>query len=913
MCEMRNSSLLVKITVIIVICCCCLSAQAKYGGGTGDPNDPYLIFDANQMNAIGADANDWDKCFKLMADIDLGQFTGTSFNIIGYYRTYFDYDPFTGVFDGNGHTISNFTYDSNGINNIGLFGHIEGEDARIQSLGLIEPNVSVGTGSIVGSLIGYLRQSGVDGCYVQYGFVSGADSVGGLVGKSWDGSISNCYSTGSVEGNNGIGGLIGGNENQHSNISNCNFTGNVSGASSVGGLAGGNSGRITGCCSTGSVTGGNRAGGLAGGNNCIISNCYSDANVSGYEYVGGLVASNWGGIYNSYSTGIVAGEYYVGGLVGNSHYEGFGIFNCYSEGSVTGVDSVGGLAGYNYGSSISECYSVGGVSGTTNVGGFLGYDDRTYINIYVGGFWDSDVNPDLSGIGNIDDPNVVGLPTVEMQTESTFVDAGWDFTLPVWTIDEGNDYPRLWWEGPEPSYGGGTGTEEYPYLIYTPEHLNAIGRHLNGLYSNFRLCADIDMSDFAGTEFNVIGDSWYTSFTGVFDGNGHTISNFTYVSNGINCIGLFGHIDNQIAEVKNLGLIEPNVSAGIGVGVGALVGYIYRGTVTNCYVIGGKVAGNGYIGGLVGDNMGGEISSCYSTACVTGDSMLGGLAGRNNGDMSNCYSTSTVTGAGVVGGLTGMNDGNINNCYSTGDVTASDDKVGGLVGINWENIYQCYSTGFVIGHSEVGGLVGFNRKNIYNCYSAGSVMGEDKVGGLVGYHIIIYGKNTVIYKSYSSSNVSGSADVGGLVGYDRYYYDYDDLYHGDYAACFWDSDVNPDMNGIGNGSEPNVVGLPTVEMQTESTFTDVGWDFVGETANGPNDIWDICEGMNYPKFLWQVPVGDFLCPDGVNFFDYSFFAGHWAEENCGASNDCDGRDLDLLGSVDIKDLRIFADNWLAGF
>jgi hypothetical protein len=87
---------------------------------------------------------------------------------------------------------------------------------------------------------------------------------------------------------------------------------------------------------------------------------------------------------------------------------------------------------------------------------------------------------------------------------------------------------------------------------------------------------------------------------------------------------------------------------------------------------------------------------------------------------------------------------------------------------------------------------------------------------------------------------------------------------------------------------------------------------VGETVNGPNDIWDICEGTNYPKFVWQIPIADFVCPDGVNFFDYSFFAGRWDEENCGASNDCDGRDLDLLGSVDIKDLRIFAYNWLAG-
>jgi len=86
--------------------------SAKYGGGTGEPNDPYLIYTAEQLDDIGAEPNDWDKHFKLMADIDLSAYEGTDFNIIGYWvQWYFpDNMPFTGVFDGNGHRISNFTY-----------------------------------------------------------------------------------------------------------------------------------------------------------------------------------------------------------------------------------------------------------------------------------------------------------------------------------------------------------------------------------------------------------------------------------------------------------------------------------------------------------------------------------------------------------------------------------------------------------------------------------------------------------------------------------------------------------------------------------------------------------------------------------------------------------------------------------
>ena len=79
----RSSNLLGKVTVLVFIFFFALSAKGKYGGGTGEPNDPYLIYDANQMNAIGADSNDWDKHFLLCADIDLSEYTGTEFNLVG--------------------------------------------------------------------------------------------------------------------------------------------------------------------------------------------------------------------------------------------------------------------------------------------------------------------------------------------------------------------------------------------------------------------------------------------------------------------------------------------------------------------------------------------------------------------------------------------------------------------------------------------------------------------------------------------------------------------------------------------------------------------------------------------------------------------------------------------------------------
>ncbi|MHC4325652.1 MAG: hypothetical protein ACYSUX_15400, partial [Planctomycetota bacterium] len=102
----RKSDKLAALSLLfLAICLFTPPAEVKYGGGTGEPNDPYQIWTAEQMNAIGAEPNDWGKHFKLMADIDLAQYTGEQFNIIGYERIYDqrtnDLKPFKGVFDGN--------------------------------------------------------------------------------------------------------------------------------------------------------------------------------------------------------------------------------------------------------------------------------------------------------------------------------------------------------------------------------------------------------------------------------------------------------------------------------------------------------------------------------------------------------------------------------------------------------------------------------------------------------------------------------------------------------------------------------------------------------------------------------------------------------------------------------------------
>ncbi|MFB0553467.1 MAG: GLUG motif-containing protein [Phycisphaerae bacterium] len=437
-------------------------AQAQYGGGSGEPNDPYLIYTAEQMNAIGGEPNDWDKHFKLMADIDLSVIT-YSMAVI---------PEFTGVFDGSGHKISNFTYSSTGTNQIGLFGHVSG-GAAIKDLGLIDTNIHAETGDRVGSLVGYLEDGTINTCYVEGGIVSGNDCVGGLVGthgRTWNNlkppfTISNCYSMVIVVGHVNVGGLVG--YNYSGPIDNCYAMGSVWGIALVGGLVGSlDTGTITNCCSTDDVSGDNLVGGLVGSlGTGSITNCYSTGGVSGNNTVGGLIGfNNNGTVTNCYSVGSVKGNKIVGSLMGNNR--GGTITNCYSTGTVMAIDFVGGLVGSNNNGTITNCYSIGKVSGDAHVGGLVGRNFRGTItncystgsvsgDLWIGGLVGSNDDGTISGCfwdiqtsGQVTSAGGMAKKTAEMQMSTTFYGwGGWDNEgNSLWTIDEGEDYPRLWWE-----------------------------------------------------------------------------------------------------------------------------------------------------------------------------------------------------------------------------------------------------------------------------------------------------------------------------------------------------------------------------------------------------------------------------------------------------------------------------------
>jgi hypothetical protein len=444
-------------------------------------------------------------------------------------------------------------------------------------------------------------------------------------------------------------------------------------------------------------------------------------------------------------------------------------------------------------------------------------------------------------------------------------------------------------------YGGGSGTAEGPYLINTAEQMNTIGTEPNDWDKHFKLLADIDLSSYTETNFNIIGNGLFPAFTGVFDGNGHTISNFTYSSTGEPCIGIFGYIYGPNARIINVGMIDPNVDGGTSVGVGSLAGWIDMGTITNCYVTGGNVIGKQQVGGLIGTSAGaitdcyavvdrvisegsaggiigsssGSIIGCYATGNVTGSYRVGGLVGSNSGSIVDCYSDASVKGQNATGGLVGYNyKGIVTNCFSTSGVTGKNstgglvgenrgsvincycsctleaqDQVGGLVGINDGVVTASYSSAGINGRDEVGGLVGYNAGNaeIVNCYANGDVLGQSYVGGLVGNNATGGGhggglRSGTIRNCYSVTLVSGNQNVGGLIGRNG---------NSGVSGSFWDIETSGQTTSEGG------VGKTTLEMQDPNTFIDAGWDFAG-APGGPGDIWAEPEYGGYPALWWQL-------------------------------------------------------------
>jgi hypothetical protein len=393
----------------------------QFAGGSGTEGDPYQIADWGQLNNA---RNHLDKYFVLVNNLNsstvgyskLASPTangGKGWQPIGGIDSHF-----TGTFDGQGHEIHNLFINRPDEERVALF-------------------ASVHTG-------GTVKDVGVVN-----GTINGYDFVGSLVASN-GGTVSNSYSSGSVMGHGGMGGLVG------MNLVDVLCDGTISDSYST-------------CSVTGQVI----VGGLVGYNWGIVSHSYSTGSVSCPDVAGGLIGADYGGsVSHSYSIASVTGEAGVGGLVGIA--ENSAMSNSYSSGNVIGVDEVGGLMGVNYGSTVTCSYSTGNVTGNSNVGGLAGINGGNVSSSYssgsvvgeqdVGGlvgfnqtggavsssFWDIQTSGQATSDGG------TGLNTTQMQNITTFSGAGWDIiavatandrdTGYIWNIVSGVAYPFLSWQ-----------------------------------------------------------------------------------------------------------------------------------------------------------------------------------------------------------------------------------------------------------------------------------------------------------------------------------------------------------------------------------------------------------------------------------------------------------------------------------
>jgi len=387
--------------------------------GQGTEVEPYLIYDTNDLGAVNRDVF---AAYRLVNNINLMQINWSSSIIPEFY----------GIFDGNNHELSNIEINQPQGEQIGFIGYL-GNRGDIKYLGIngIEINSAYDAGGIIGYSDGI-----VSDCFAINTLIILSDNyAGGLIGTSY-GPVVNCYSSGVINAIGcSAGGLIG--EQNYETVNNCYSSADVSSDwANVGGLIGlTESASISNCFSESKVSGINDytdyVGGLIGySGHSLLSSCWANSQTTGRYHVGGLVGCNSSIIENSYSNGQVSGDIDVGGLAGSFGWSSEGtLTSCYSSCLVDGNSYVGGLAGRTNGNTLTSCFWDIDSSGTT-IAYVLRSDSYpyTYTPIY-----------NTSGVAE-------GKITSEMQTESTFISAGWDFNTPIWTIREGVDYPRLWWE-----------------------------------------------------------------------------------------------------------------------------------------------------------------------------------------------------------------------------------------------------------------------------------------------------------------------------------------------------------------------------------------------------------------------------------------------------------------------------------
>jgi hypothetical protein len=585
------------------------------------------------MNTVDP-ATDWSADYILMADLDM---TVETCSPIGN-----DNDPFTGSFDGNGHTISNVTINGDGGDDdyIGFFGFI-GQEGVVYDLTL--ENVDMTGDSFVGGFVG-TNLGQIMNCTVS-GEVTAFEAAGGFAGQNFN-SIDNCSSScnvlGEGEGDSYIyGGFVGSNSFDYTQaletetlsitmpvISNCSASGNVE-------------------CSAG-------AGGFVSLNIGYIYNCTATGNVEGEDFLSGFCVSNGLGFLLFYLD--ISGDFTSNAISVSDIAEFLQYFsvikNCSATGNVTGDDEsylVSGFCSSNILGRILNSRYNGRVEGSFLVAGFCN------INI-ISNILSSRVGNGSSVRGDVITAGFVSVNLGNVSESHTFASVYCsEYSGAGFVSMNGLDIDGIGLDG----------------LVGSSSVSDTRKRHTKKYFSSrtknpFKIQEVVSLVD----ELEDLEELLYNFIKGIA-----TISNCSAKGNvyGSDCAG--GFVDFNGINYTFDQVDQSSVSDIIPLQSNFDFNYL---TITECFST-GSVSGYWEVGGFCGGNYAGTITNCYSTGNATGidEPEIGG-----QGDESFLEGT-------YVGGFCGFSEENsIDYCFSTGNASGGD-ATGGFLGCNSSSSFTC--------------------------------------------------------------------------------------------------------------------------------------------------------------------------------------------------------------------------------
>lgn len=790
--------------------------------GSGTEQDPYIIATRQDLENMAAMTNGattehyTGKYFRQTADIDMGNQpfdgiacvqTGTNYPE----RTYW----FAGIYDGNGHKISNLDInrvklDANGVaisystgggsaQNVGLFGSL-GDGARIK-------NLTIASGSIqgyfnVGAFAGYsLDDVQITDCH-NFASVTAYDgTVGGITGTSdaASGSLQNiiarCTNSGAILSNSEeCGGIIGYNK---SVLTDCINMGTVTirrfnacladaiGMEEAGGIAGINQGNMTYCANFGMVScDGGKVGGLTGfsssGNKRgSIIGCYNAATVYAADKTmcGALVGQNYK-IMNptEVQSDCAFDSQYSGCLACDNADASFAMPLLTSE--LTSGEALLPAAGWNFQAGyypINKALANNAAVKAACASYILMPEGQTAIDFRSGTL--ATVMPLTAAIEGTDIIKVNGT-TVQADNSATAIAKA---TVRLTT----GGYTRVMSLQYLPNVLTGEGTQQNPYLVASAADFLKIADYMqrgSTAFRNkyFRQTADID---FAGVTFAMAGTDG-NFFAGNYDGQGHSISNVTTTA----------------------AATTENVSTGLFGGVAQ------GGTVSNLVLKGFNMQSN-FDGGLLAGTVSGNVNNVTTDATCKIEGVkstvlftdakgenIGGICGSvtASGRIENCVNNASVTGYKYVGGITGNTDyvgtAYIGQCSNYGSVLAMAPKetqppvgggqpttktvdafAGGIAGQFAGTINKCVNYGSVLSDpcKVAGGIVGqlYIRAKVEDCENRGEVRSRDYVaGGIVGQSGVgSPNSRSFIVNCRNYTPVKAINQLGGIVGFLKAY------------------------------------------------------------------------------------------------------------------------------------------------